>query len=42
VTRLLYPALGSLVTFACLETETAPGQLPLDTMREVMRLIYPS
>ena len=42
VTRLLYPALGSLVTFACLETETAPGQLPLDEMLEVMRLIYPS
>jgi len=42
VTRLLFPALGSLITFACLETETAPGQLPLDVMIKLMRLIYPA
>ena len=42
VTRLLYPALGSLITFASLEEETAPGQLPLDLMLRLMRLIHPS
>jgi 3-dehydroquinate dehydratase-1 len=42
VTRLLFPALGSLITFASLETETAPGQLPFDLTLRLMRIIYPS
>jgi 3-dehydroquinate dehydratase-1 len=30
--RVLFPALGSLVTYASAETQTAPGQLPLDEL----------
>ncbi len=42
VTRLLFPALGSLITFASLEEETAPGQMPFDLMFRLMRLIHPA
>ncbi len=39
--RLLFPALGSLVTFAAIGKTTAPGQLEFDQMFELMRLLYP-
>lgn len=41
-TRLLLPALGSLVTFAHLGRPTAPGQLPFEEMLGLMRRIYPA
>ncbi len=39
--RLFFPALGSLVTFASIGKPTAPGQLEFDQMFELMRLLYP-
>lgn len=43
VTRLLFPALGSLLTFAAIAGQpTAPGQLPYRAMLDTMRLIYPA
>jgi 3-dehydroquinate dehydratase-1 len=36
-TRLLFPALGSLVTYAHVGHVTAPGQLPLDELVELLR-----
>lgn len=42
-TRLLLPALGSLVTFASLDaaSATAPGQVPLDEMRAWLDRLFP-
>ncbi|GMU91711.1 MAG: 3-dehydroquinate dehydratase [Candidatus Hydrogenedentota bacterium] len=40
ITRLLFPALGSLFTFAAHGQETAPGQLPLAEMACLFRAIY--
>ncbi|MCP4693255.1 MAG: shikimate dehydrogenase [Desulfobacterales bacterium] len=40
ISRILAPLYGSFLTFASLETgrESAPGQIPAETMREVYRL----
>jgi 3-dehydroquinate dehydratase-1 len=41
-TRILFPALGSLMTFAsALGHHTAPGQLPYVEMFEILRKLYP-
>jgi 3-dehydroquinate dehydratase-1 len=40
-TRLLWPALGSLVTFASIGEPMAPGQLPFEEMFGLMRKLYP-
>jgi 3-dehydroquinate dehydratase-1 len=43
ITRLLFPGLGSLVTFAYLGNLcTAPGQLPYPAMFEQLRQLYPA
>jgi 3-dehydroquinate dehydratase-1 len=39
--RLFFPSLGSLVTFACMGKPTSPGQLEYDQTFELMRLFYP-
>lgn len=39
--RVFFPALGSLMTFAALGTPTAPGQLPIAEMFRELRLYYP-
>lgn len=42
VTRILFPALGSLMTFAAaLGHHTAPGQLPYQEMFQTLRSLYP-
>jgi 3-dehydroquinate dehydratase-1 len=42
ITRVLFPALGSLMTFAAaLGHHTAPGQLPYQDMFETLRRLYP-
>ncbi|MDQ6996970.1 MAG: type I 3-dehydroquinate dehydratase [Mariprofundus sp.] len=41
VSRLLFPALGSLMTFAYAERPTASGQLRIDKTIEMLRLFYP-
>jgi 3-dehydroquinate dehydratase-1 len=41
VTRVLFPALGSLLTYASAGTSTAPGQIPLDEMQGLLRRLYP-
>lgn len=43
ITRLLFPSLGSLLTFAFCSTEqrTAPGQLPFSRMFSLLRHLYP-
>jgi 3-dehydroquinate dehydratase I len=40
--RVFFPALGSLITFASVGVSTAPGQLELDEMVENLRFFYPS
>ena len=40
-TRVLFPALGSLFTFAALGRGTAPGQLPLVALLRELTLHYP-
>jgi len=40
-TRVLFPALGSLFTFAALDRGTAPGQLPLVALLRELTLHYP-
>jgi 3-dehydroquinate dehydratase-1 len=40
-TRVLYPALGSLFTFAALGNGTAPGQLPWGELRRELALFFP-
>jgi len=42
VSRLLFPGLGSLITFASLDRETASGQLDFETTSSLLRKIYPS
>jgi 3-dehydroquinate dehydratase-1 len=39
--RVFFPALGSLITFASVGRSTAPGQLELDEMVDEMRAFYP-
>ncbi|NUM54815.1 MAG: type I 3-dehydroquinate dehydratase [Candidatus Hydrogenedentes bacterium] len=41
-TRVLFPALGSLFTFAAYGEGTAPGQLQLEQMAEIFAEIYPN
>ena len=41
-TRLLFPALGSLLTYAHAGAATAPGQIPLDEMHSLLRRLFPS
>jgi 3-dehydroquinate dehydratase-1 len=40
-TRLLFPALGSLMTYAFIDTPTAPGQLSVRDTFEYLKIIYP-
>ncbi|MDZ4858800.1 MAG: type I 3-dehydroquinate dehydratase [Candidatus Hydrogenedentes bacterium] len=40
-TRVLFPALGSLFTFAALGQGTAPGQLQLAELKQLLGQIYP-
>jgi 3-dehydroquinate dehydratase-1 len=40
-TRVLFPALGSLFTFAALDRSTAPGQLAWGDMRRELALFFP-
>jgi 3-dehydroquinate dehydratase-1 len=43
ISRLLFPALGSLMTFASVpDQNTAPGQMPYLEMFDLLRLIYPT
>jgi 3-dehydroquinate dehydratase-1 len=42
VTRLVFAALGSLLTYAFAGESTAPGQLPFDEMLALMRRIFPA
>ena len=40
ISRVLCPFFGSYLTYAALETSTAPGQIDLETMRKLHRLFY--
>jgi 3-dehydroquinate dehydratase I len=40
-TRVFFPALGSLLTFAALDRSTAPGQLELPAMQRVLATFFP-
>ena len=40
--RVFFPALGSLMTFASLGQATAPGQLPIKEMLQELRVYYPA
>ena len=39
--RILFPALGSLMTYASIGKPTAPGQLPLHVTVDMLRKLYP-
>lgn len=41
-TRILFPALGSLATYAFLDRSTAPGQLSVKETYECLKLLYPN
>ena len=41
VSRIVFPALGSLVTYAHLGKPTAPGQLDLKSMSGLIKKLYP-
>jgi len=41
-TRVLFPALGSLLTYAHAGIVTAPGQIPLIEMQQLLRRLFPS
>jgi 3-dehydroquinate dehydratase-1 len=40
-TRILFPALGSLMTYAFIDRATAPGQLSLKETYDCLKLLYP-
>ena len=40
ISRLLFPLLGSLITYAYIRKPIAPGQIPLEELREHLRLYY--
>ncbi len=40
--RILFPALGSLMTYACLSEPIAPGQLNYEATRQCLRIFYPA
>ena len=42
LSRVFFPAAGSLLTYGCVGTPTAPGQLPIDELAELVRRFYPS
>lgn len=42
VSRVLFPALGSLITYAYLGDPAAPGQLPYDKTFDSLRILYPN
>jgi 3-dehydroquinate dehydratase-1 len=43
ITRLMFPALGSVMTFASVgRYQTAPGQIPYPDMMERLRQLYPA
>ena len=42
LTRLCFPALGSLLTYSFLDQPTGPGQLHFDDTFRQLRLLYPS
>lgn len=41
ISRILFPALGSLITYASLGQPTAPGQLDLSATFDLLRKLYP-
>ena len=41
-TRVLFPALGSLLTYAHAGNATAPGQIPLVEMQQLLRRLFPA
>jgi len=41
-TRVLFPALGSLLTYAHGGNATAPGQIPLVEMQQLLRRLFPA
>ncbi len=41
ISRLFFPAIGSLITYAYLNKPSGPGQRPLSELREHLRLYYP-
>ena len=41
VSRVLFPALGSLMTYAYLGKANAPGQLPYDKTSGILKILYP-
>lgn len=41
ISRLVFPALGSLITYAYLNNPSGPGQRPLSELREHLRLYFP-
>ena len=41
VSRLVFPAAGSLLTYSFLDQPFAPGQIPLKTLQNHFRLYYP-
>ena len=41
ISRLVFPALGSLITYAYLNNPSGPGQRPLGELREHLRLYFP-
>ena len=41
-TRVLFPALGSLLTYAHAGNATAPGQIPLAEMQQLLQRLFPA
>lgn len=41
LSRIFFPALGSLMTYACIGKSTAPGQLDYATTMDLLRQFYP-
>lgn len=41
ISRLFFPAIGSLITYAYLNKSSGPGQRPLSELREHLRLYFP-
>jgi 3-dehydroquinate dehydratase len=42
LSRVLFPAAGSLLTYGHVGRPTAPGQLPLGELAALVRRFYPS
>ena len=41
LSRLLFPAAGSLLTYCCLERPSAPGEIPMSELVDDLRRYYP-